>query len=422
MALEDLTGLGKFLGDLVRTNPDGANDIIAFGDNHLRGIKNVLLNTFPNLAEAMTLTAAQLNALEFAADNAGIIAYRDTLLQVDLNSELLGGLTLGEVLTEARMRDTHTGTQPPSTIEPQGEGSGLDADLLRGLTAEDLSDISSRTIAVPEMFFNTGRGILGDVTISGTDTLTNGVHEYENLTIPAGAVLRPSTSNSHLFIRVKGTFTCAGTLDVSGRGGIGGAEANEPGGDGQGDGVSAAGVGLRRNSAGLLSGRYLGGSGGSGKDQNTTGSDGRAGHSRYYLTPSAPESDGTGWGTTPDHFNLQDALNAWTPTFTGGAGGGGSLGGDDSAGGNGGGLVVIVAENFNFTGTINARGRENLNRTGDVDLEDSGVGGGGVILTFARNVVSNSGSRLITAPVPSGFGDGDTTVGGRGLNFHHDFG
>lgn len=62
MALEDLTGAAKFLDDLVKTNPVGT-DLIDDADGHLRGIKNVLLNTFPNLTGAMNATQAQLNLL-----------------------------------------------------------------------------------------------------------------------------------------------------------------------------------------------------------------------------------------------------------------------------------------------------------------------------------------------------------------------
>lgn len=60
MALEDLTG-SAYLSALVRTNPELGDDIEQ-GDDHLRGIKNVLLNTFPNLTAAVTKTAAELNA------------------------------------------------------------------------------------------------------------------------------------------------------------------------------------------------------------------------------------------------------------------------------------------------------------------------------------------------------------------------
>ena len=60
MALEDLTG-DKYIDALVSANPVGSSDSIATVDNHMRGIKNVLKKTFPNLTGPVTATASELN-------------------------------------------------------------------------------------------------------------------------------------------------------------------------------------------------------------------------------------------------------------------------------------------------------------------------------------------------------------------------
>jgi len=60
MATEDLTGTDKFVDDLVATNPV-STDSVSDGDEHIRGVKNVLKNTLPNITAAVTATAAQLN-------------------------------------------------------------------------------------------------------------------------------------------------------------------------------------------------------------------------------------------------------------------------------------------------------------------------------------------------------------------------
>lgn len=60
MALEDLTG-AKYLDSLVVGNPVSTDDRRE-GDDHIRGIKNVLRNTFPNLNGAVTATQEQLSA------------------------------------------------------------------------------------------------------------------------------------------------------------------------------------------------------------------------------------------------------------------------------------------------------------------------------------------------------------------------
>jgi len=49
MALEDLTGPSKFIANLVPANPT-PDDFRDEGDDHIRGIKNVLKNTFPRAA------------------------------------------------------------------------------------------------------------------------------------------------------------------------------------------------------------------------------------------------------------------------------------------------------------------------------------------------------------------------------------
>jgi hypothetical protein len=59
MPLEDLTG-SALIPDLNENWPTGT-DFPDAGDDHIRGIKNVLKNQFPNLTEPLTLTAAQIN-------------------------------------------------------------------------------------------------------------------------------------------------------------------------------------------------------------------------------------------------------------------------------------------------------------------------------------------------------------------------
>ncbi len=60
MPLEDLVGPDKFVDALVREWPLGA-DVKYEGDDHLRGLKNTILNTFPNATEALASTNAQID-------------------------------------------------------------------------------------------------------------------------------------------------------------------------------------------------------------------------------------------------------------------------------------------------------------------------------------------------------------------------
>jgi hypothetical protein len=53
MALENMTGPGKYLNVLDPNWPDGDTDPKQQGDDHIRGMKNVLLNTFGALAASV---------------------------------------------------------------------------------------------------------------------------------------------------------------------------------------------------------------------------------------------------------------------------------------------------------------------------------------------------------------------------------
>lgn len=62
MALEDLLGPDVFWGALVRTNPEGS-DPKSEGDDHIRGVKNVALNTNPRVNAAQNWSAAENNQI-----------------------------------------------------------------------------------------------------------------------------------------------------------------------------------------------------------------------------------------------------------------------------------------------------------------------------------------------------------------------
>lgn len=69
MALEDLLGPDVFWGALVRTNPEGS-DPKSEGDDHIRGVKNVALNTNPRVNAAQDWSAAESNQIIPAINDA----------------------------------------------------------------------------------------------------------------------------------------------------------------------------------------------------------------------------------------------------------------------------------------------------------------------------------------------------------------
>jgi len=66
MTVETVT----FISDLDQNNPAGG-DSIAEGDDHIRNIKKAIKSTFPNISDAVTLTADELNSLKNLANGGG---------------------------------------------------------------------------------------------------------------------------------------------------------------------------------------------------------------------------------------------------------------------------------------------------------------------------------------------------------------
>ena len=85
MALETF----NFIDSLVVTNPT-ATDNVSQGDDHLRGIKTTLKNTFPNVTGAINATQAEVDILDGA-----------TVTTAEVNSLDMSGSasTAGDVLT-----------------------------------------------------------------------------------------------------------------------------------------------------------------------------------------------------------------------------------------------------------------------------------------------------------------------------------
>jgi len=91
MALEDLTGT-KYLDDLNASNP-AAGDNVSEGDDHIRGIKNVLKLTFPNIDAACNATPTELNYVD------GVTSAIQT--QLDAKLPLAGGAMTGAITTNS---------------------------------------------------------------------------------------------------------------------------------------------------------------------------------------------------------------------------------------------------------------------------------------------------------------------------------
>ena len=67
MSLEDLTGT-KYIDSLDENNP-AAGDNVSEGDDHIRGIKNTIKNTFPNINGAVNASDEELNFVDGVTSN-----------------------------------------------------------------------------------------------------------------------------------------------------------------------------------------------------------------------------------------------------------------------------------------------------------------------------------------------------------------
>lgn len=118
----------NFIDSLNASNPGSTDDVLQ-GDDHLRGVKAVLKNTFPNVTAAITATAAQLNQLA-----SGVIGYADagwnflseTSLGIQRSASgvmsIVGGKLIGNgAVPTGMLADFLTGSQPTGWYEVNGQ-------------------------------------------------------------------------------------------------------------------------------------------------------------------------------------------------------------------------------------------------------------------------------------------------------------
>ncbi|TDI73853.1 MAG: hypothetical protein E2O82_05060 [Betaproteobacteria bacterium] len=104
---------GTFLDDLVRTNPLGTDDR-STADDHLRLIKDFILNTLPNLDAACNMTPAELNLLVGLLASAAELNILDgaTLSTAELNFvDGVTSLIQTQLNGKAASAHSHTGAE-----------------------------------------------------------------------------------------------------------------------------------------------------------------------------------------------------------------------------------------------------------------------------------------------------------------------
>lgn len=244
-----------------------------------------------------------------------------------------------------------------------------------------------------------GSGVDGDVTISGTTSLTRDMY-YNNLAV-TGTLW---TANYKVF--VAGTLSGNGTIGTPGTDSTNQtaaatfASGTLGGGQFGGNGTTTVGA-----ASPALTNR-VGGHGGAGG----AGSSGAGG-----AAPSGTDPTALNGGFLVAH-NLA-AFERGTLTSgaqfraaTGGSGGGGDSANSGGAGGAGGGQVLIAARLCTFTGTITVKGGNGATRSAG-NVGGGGGGGGGVL-----HVVTGSATQTFTTNVAGGTGGSGVGTGTAGSN------
>ena len=170
MALEDLTGT-KYIDDLVSTNP-AAGDNVSEGDDHIRGIKNVLKTTFPSIDGAITATDTELNYVD------GVTSAIQT--QIDSKTtnathsgEVTGAtaLTIADnVVDEANLKVSNAPTNGYFLSAQSGDTGGM--------TWAEVDALPSQTSNSGKYLTTNGSAASWAVLDTDANTTTKGLYEH----------------------------------------------------------------------------------------------------------------------------------------------------------------------------------------------------------------------------------------------------
>jgi len=229
MSLEDLTGTEKYIDDLTNTNPV-ASDPKSEGDDHIRGIKNVLKNSFSGVTGEVTSTHTELNLLDgiaaikdednMASDSATSLATQQSIkAYVDATNELVEDTTPqlgGDLDCNGKQIQWSKGADVAS------------ATALPVLTDGNYFDVTGGT-TITSINTTGGAGTLIKLHFDGALTLT---HHATNLILPSGANITTAAGDEAEFVEYgAGTYRCTNYSKANGEAVIGGAGATGGGTD-----------------------------------------------------------------------------------------------------------------------------------------------------------------------------------------------
>ena len=170
MALETF----QYIDDLVATNPT-ATDNVSQGDDHIRGIKTTLKNTFPNVTGAITATEAELNFVD------GVTSAIQTQLDAKLTSSDIGSTIQGYDADTAKTDVTQNFTAPQRSADTVDNDGSFDLSAAQNFTCTPTGNITLTFTNIPDgqsgtiVLVNTGGHTISAASttkVMGADMLT----------------------------------------------------------------------------------------------------------------------------------------------------------------------------------------------------------------------------------------------------------
>jgi len=203
MALEDLTGSGKYIDDLVSANP-AVGDDVSEGDDHIRGIKNVLKLTFPSIDGAITATDTELNYVD------GVTS----AIQTQIDSKTTNATHSGEVTgaTALTIADNIVDEANLKVSNDPSNGYFLSAQsgATGGMTWAEVDALPTQTSNSGKFLTTNGSAASWAVLDTDANSTTKGLYEMANV-ISANYVIGnnnnamsagPITINSNISVTV----------------------------------------------------------------------------------------------------------------------------------------------------------------------------------------------------------------------------
>jgi len=183
----------EFIDDLVAANPT-ATDNVSEGDDHLRGLKTTLKNTFPNVDAAVTPTATELNYVDGVTSS----------IQTQLGTLTTG---LGNVNTDL-VNDTTP--QLGGDLDLNGHAiTGLASNALK----TDFTVEVGKTVAAADVV-NFAAGKIGSNPVVNTQSslVVDGSHEVESQNASGTIVLRSYQDGAHHYVMTGTVHATTGVI------------------------------------------------------------------------------------------------------------------------------------------------------------------------------------------------------------------